>query len=592
MPERVVRSHNSRTSTYTALVTRREVLENRPCRYNAGVIRPDSDPLAPGRQVGKYEVVRRVATGGMAEIYLARVRGIERFEKYVVLKRILPQYARNDAFVRMFLNEARVAATLDHPNIATVYDIDQVDGVYFFTMEYLHGEDLGFLLQELRERAMAMPLEHAITIGVGVAAGLHAAHDKHGSDGKPLGIVHRDVSPQNVVVTFAGSVKLVDFGIAKVTSHPEFTGSGSLKGKFSYMSPEQCRNQPVDRRSDIFSLGVLLYEITTQTRLFKQDNDVDTIRSVMEAKVPPPSSRVSDYPPDLEAVVLKTLAQGPDARWATARDLQLALEAVAGARGLVVSTAALGEWMDGTFGPKVEPWRSPFGEVDPKQENIATRVVSAAQAAAPAERIVTVVPGSRRSSRVGRAKARAVVLAAGVAAGALLALWRLLPAPEGAAVPARIEVTAERGQVALDRTSVPPSVPSPAVASLPAPVAVPPPTEEAPTRARKERPARPARVDSASRFRVAFARKERELERCFADFPGEGLATGDLSVRFRADADGKVTSAEVLPEAVAGTPLGACVAKVASTTRFGQQGEPVQFRIPVSVRRLEESPKP
>src|SRR5687767_5618617 len=254
------------------------------------------DPVSPGRQIGKYRVVRRLAVGGMAEIYLAEARGIEGFAKYVVLKRILPQYAQSETFVRLFLNEARVSATLDHPNIASVYDIGEVDGVYFFTMEYLHGEDLGHILREMVARQTRLPLEHALTIGTGVAAGLHAAHEKRGPEGRPLGIVHRDVSPSNVVVTYDGGVKLCDFGVAKITSQSELTRTGTLKGKVSYMSPEQCNNESLDRRSDVFSLGILLYELTTLTRLFRGDSEAATLKMVLDANVPPPSTRVDDYP--------------------------------------------------------------------------------------------------------------------------------------------------------------------------------------------------------------------------------------------------------------------------------------------------------
>ena len=201
------------------------------------------DALAPGKELGKYRVVRRLATGGMAEIYLAEARGIEGFAKHVVLKCILPQYAASETFVRLFLNEARVTASLDHPNIASVYDIGEHEGTYFFAMEYLHGEDLGHLLRQLHGNpTIRLPLEHALTIGAGVAAGLHAAHEKRGVDGRPLGLVHRDVSPSNVFVTFDGGVKLVDFGVAKLTATAELTQTGTLKGKVAYMSPEQCND--------------------------------------------------------------------------------------------------------------------------------------------------------------------------------------------------------------------------------------------------------------------------------------------------------------------------------------------------------------
>ena len=194
----------------------------------------------------------------MAEIYLAKARGIEGFEKLVVLKRILPQHADSEDFIRMFLDEARLAATLHHPNIAQTYDIGTEGGSYFFTMEYVHGEDMRNILKTCARTRKGLPLDHSITMVLGTAAGLHHAHEKLASDGSPLNIVHRDVSPSNVLVTYDGAVKVVDFGIAKAATHRAESRVGSLKGKIAYMSPEQCRGEKLDRRSDVFAIGILL----------------------------------------------------------------------------------------------------------------------------------------------------------------------------------------------------------------------------------------------------------------------------------------------------------------------------------------------
>ena len=180
----------------------------------------------------------------------------------MVIKRILPQLATKTDFVEMFLDEARIAATLQHPNVVQMYDVGVVDGNYFIAMEYLHGEDVRSLQRTLHRQDKRLPLEHALNIVIGVASGLHYAHEKVGFDGKPLEIVHRDVTPQNVIVTYDGAVKLLDFGIAKASNRFGETRFGTLKGKVPYMSPEQCRGEPLDRRSDIFSLGIMLYELT------------------------------------------------------------------------------------------------------------------------------------------------------------------------------------------------------------------------------------------------------------------------------------------------------------------------------------------
>lgn len=291
------------------------------------------------RHLGKYQLVRRLATGGMAEIYLARAAAIEGFEKLVVLKRILPQYAENAAFIRMFLAEARLAATLHHPNVVQVYDIGEDEGAYFFAMEYVQGVDLRQLVGSTRAAERELPLQHALQVIVGVCAGLHYAHEKKDSSGAPLGIVHRDVSPSNVLVTFDGGVKVVDFGVAKVANVS--TTAGTLKGKIPYMSPEQCRTAPVDRRSDVFSIGTVLWELTCGRRLFRAENELALLGVVARGEVTPPSQVRPDYPPSLEAIVLRALAVDAEQRYQSAQELQLALEDFAHEQRLPLSDARL-----------------------------------------------------------------------------------------------------------------------------------------------------------------------------------------------------------------------------------------------------------
>ncbi|HEX4460669.1 MAG TPA: serine/threonine-protein kinase, partial [Polyangia bacterium] len=221
------------------------------------------------QRLGDYEILKRLAVGGMAEIFLARVRKLTGFQKMVVIKRILPQLAQNTDFVEMFLDEARIAATLEHPHIVQTYDVGMIDDSYYIAMEYLHGEDVRSIMRAVNTRLQAPPIEQALHIIISAAAGLHYAHEKVGFDGAPLDIVHRDVSPQNLIVTYEGSVKLLDFGIAKASNRLRETRVGTLKGKVPYMSPEQCRSEQLDRRSDIYSLGILMWELTLSRRLYR-----------------------------------------------------------------------------------------------------------------------------------------------------------------------------------------------------------------------------------------------------------------------------------------------------------------------------------
>jgi serine/threonine protein kinase len=305
-------------------------------------------------QFGKYRLIRRLAAGGMAEIFLARQEGMEGFRKELVIKRILPIHADNDELIEMFLDEARIAATLNHPNIVQIFDLGKCDGEYFIAMEYVHGQDL----RKIAERGLAvgnfLPLRHAVRIIADAAAGLHYAHNQVDSDGAPMGIVHRDISPQNIIVSFDGVVKILDFGIAKAANKIVTTRHGQLKGKYAYMSPEQCNGLEVDHRSDIFALGTLLYELTVCTRLFKGDTDIQTIKNVSEARITPPSQVRPGFPRDLEEIILKALAVDLNERYASGRALQQALEDFLGNHRMKTGGLQLANYMHEIFPDKQE----------------------------------------------------------------------------------------------------------------------------------------------------------------------------------------------------------------------------------------------
>ncbi|QSQ24508.1 serine/threonine protein kinase [Pyxidicoccus parkwayensis] len=276
---------------------------------------------------GKYRLVDRIAVGGMAEIFLAHQTHEDGHESPVVIKRIRPHLSKHAAFVKMFLNEARLAAQLNHPNVVQIHDLGKIAESYFIAMEYVAGRDMRRVVPKAEALGIPFPLVYAVKIASQVCAGLHHAHTKVDLYGNPLNIVHRDVSPENVVVAFDGSVKILDFGIAKAANQVEQTRTGEIKGKLSYMSPEQCLGKPLDCRSDIFSLGVVLYEWLTGFKLFTGESEVAVMRSITEGKIYAPSYFREDLPERLEVILMKALERDRDKRYQTAAQMQKDLDA-------------------------------------------------------------------------------------------------------------------------------------------------------------------------------------------------------------------------------------------------------------------------
>jgi serine/threonine-protein kinase len=305
--------------------------------------------------LGRYQLLKEIAIGGMAEIYVAKQTGVEGFEKLVVIKKILPQFARDPHFIKMFLNEARLAARLTHPNIVHIYDLGYANGVYFIAMEYIHGENLSGVTFACRQQKHAIPLEHALKIVSQICEGLHYAHSKTNVQGKPLGVVHRDVSPQNILISFEGVVKLVDFGVAKAaTRYDEDTRAGLIKGKLAYMSPEQISGQPMDSRSDLFSLGIVLWELCTGRRLFGRFEPAVILQKIAEAEVTAPSQANRRVTPPLEAIILRCLQKDPGRRYQSAFQMHMAIEEFMKKQGLSSSTLHLGRFMHTLFKQKLE----------------------------------------------------------------------------------------------------------------------------------------------------------------------------------------------------------------------------------------------
>lgn len=271
---------------------------------------------------GKYTLIDRIAVGGMAEIFLARQAGIENFEKTIVIKRIRPHLSKQPNFVKMFLNEAKLAAQLNHPNIVQIYDLGKIGESYFIAMEYVFGRDMRRIIPKADSLGIPFPMVYALKIASSVCEGLYYAHQKTDTYGTVLSIVHRDVTPENIFVSFDGTVKVLDFGIAKAANQIEQTRAGEIKGKLSYMSPEQCMGKQLDNRSDLFSLGTVLYEWLTGFKLFTGDSEVAILKSITEGKIYAPSYFKADIPEGVEAILMKALEKDRERRYQTAWDMQ------------------------------------------------------------------------------------------------------------------------------------------------------------------------------------------------------------------------------------------------------------------------------
>jgi serine/threonine-protein kinase len=280
-------------------------------------------------RLGRYKLDERLAVGGMAEVFRGRQLGPGGFEKVVAVKRTLPHLSSSREFVQMFMDEARIAALLDHPHITHIYDFGSADGLYYIAMEYVPGVDLRALIEQAGRKPGSIPADMSATILIAACDALHYAHERKNAEGQPLGIVHRDITPSNLLVTFDGTVKIADFGIAKakLRASRAQTAVGAVKGTYAYMSPEQARGEDVDRRSDLWSLGVCGWELVTGQRLFLRDGEPATVAAVLSAPVPDPREFQPSLPAELAAVLLRALERDPNARFASAQAMQLALEA-------------------------------------------------------------------------------------------------------------------------------------------------------------------------------------------------------------------------------------------------------------------------
>lgn len=333
-------------------------------RWDSGAdLDPDLLPAQPKQAAfGRYRLVAKVAQGGMAAIYVAVHEGIQGFSQVVIIKRVLPHLATTHVFREMFLDEARIAAQLHHPNIVSTHELGEVDGHYFIAMEYLPGHDVLSILRRCRAKRTVVPIPIACAIAQRCAAGLHHAHDFRGSEGEPLNLVHRDISPSNIVVTYHGEVKILDFGIAKAAIQSANTQLGTFKGKLAHSAPEQLLDQPIDRRTDVFALGILLWELLANRPLFKRNGDAHTIDAVRTADAQPPSSRRPEIPKYLDDIIMRALSLKPSDRFASAEEMQLALQFYFDEHGSRPDADDMSRWLTRLFGEECANVKSAISE--------------------------------------------------------------------------------------------------------------------------------------------------------------------------------------------------------------------------------------
>jgi serine/threonine-protein kinase len=436
--------------------------------------------------VDRYELVAELSSGGMATVYLGRVRGAVGFSRTVAVKRLHPQFSRDPDFVAMFLDEARLASRIGHPNVVPTIDVASSEGELFLVMEYVHGEALSAILRAVRARHSPVPLAMAGAVASGMLLGLHAAHETTDEHGRPLDIVHRDVSPQNVLVGADGMIRLVDFGIAKAAGRLQSTTEGAVKGKAGYMAPEQLEGT-VDRRCDLYATSVVLWEMLTGQRLFAGESQAQVLTKVLAGHIPSIRSLAPDVPEALEQVVLQGLERSPDRRFSTAREMERALRRVSP----IATAFDVAEWLEGILGASLRDRAtqlsrieaSPFGGPDSSVPVVGPTVpANAGESEAATEAPTTRPVWPLRTWRSASVLALAVALGAAASATFLLGARRAVSSPSGTA-----PVSAPTPQLAPE----PPDAPSSAA----------PPDSAAPQSARAPEAASAPPADSSPKRR-------------------------------------------------------------------------------------------
>ena len=347
-----------------------------------------------GRVVGRYVVYDEIAAGGMATVHIGRLLGVVGFARTVALKRLHPHFAKDPEFVAMFLDEARIAGRIRHPNVVATIDVVALDHDLFLVMDYVQGEAVSNLLRSLRTQGNKISPRTAATIAYEALLGLHAAHEATDDHGEPLSIVHRDVSPQNILVGVDGVSRVVDFGVAKAVGRAQTTRDGQVKGKAGYMAPEQLRGGMVDRRTDVYATAVVLWEMLVGERLFKADTPAGTMTQVLEKVVEPPSAHAHGIPRALDDLVLQGLARDPGSRFATARDMAKRLEEITGRE----AATTIGDWVTRVAGAVLEQRGACLARIESASSARAAAGADVAKTEVPLGDMTTASPMSTASA--------------------------------------------------------------------------------------------------------------------------------------------------------------------------------------------------
>jgi serine/threonine-protein kinase len=557
--------------------------------------KPPSRQLArPVGRLGEYYLLRKIGQGGMGTIYLAKRLGVGGFEKTFVIKCMLESLATSEESVAMFFDEARLAARLTHPNIAQIYDFGVIDGTYYIAMEHIPGEDVAAIIGMLRERHLKIPVQIGLRIMLDLAGGLEYAHTLS-EDGKPLSVIHRDISPSNIMVSYQGAVKLLDFGIAKATSRLSETRSGGIKGKLAYLAPEQIRDMPIDNRADIFCLGITFYALLTQRHPFKRDTEVGTMHAILEDELPDPRTFRSNLPESVALVLRRALARDREERYHSAGEMAFAVQTALARIAPGTGAADIAHFMITLFGKAAMEARSHVPNV--AEVNLAEVVSPKSTLRLPPAIVETVTQGEHEGpttlemplfkARRPRRRFRSLAGGIGAAAAALVLTIALVavrglrgpePEPEPIAAPAKPPL-----KPVVTPLASPPSPPPRAVAPTPVTIATKPPPR---VRAKAAPAEAPVPLGSATLQAVVTGAHGRFVA-CFrrynADLP---TASGQVTVELAVQGTGAVSSARAVLPGIRSPQLARCLEAEAERLKFPRHPDrELRFGFPLVYRK-------